>query len=64
MALSMLPPEPEQVPDDYAIERDDERARQPVGTQVVTALRVVLVVFLTLVSLALFWIVGTMIGLF
>jgi hypothetical protein len=64
MALSMLPPQPEQIADDYVIERDDERARPAMTTQIVTAVRVVIVVILGLVSLALLWVVGTMIGLF
>ncbi|HEY1796930.1 MAG TPA: hypothetical protein VGG57_12515 [Stellaceae bacterium] len=63
MALSMLPPEPEQVNDDYVIEREDERARPPVGAQIVSGVRFVLVLVLACVSLALFWVVGTMIGL-
>jgi hypothetical protein len=64
MALSTVPQEPEQIPDDYMIERDDERAGQPVTTRIVTGLRALMVVILALASLALFWVVGTMIGLF
>ncbi len=64
MALSMLPPEPDPITDDYVIERDDERAGQPVTTRIVTGLRALMVVILALASLALFWVVGTMIGLF
>jgi hypothetical protein len=64
MALSMLPREPEPITDDYVIERDDERVRPPVTAQIATALRALMVVILALASLALFWVVGTMIGLF
>lgn len=64
MALSMLPPEPDRVTDDYVIEREDERAGPPVTAQIVTVLRVLLVAILAAASLALFWVVGTMIGLF
>ncbi len=40
MALSMLPPEPERINDDYVIEREDERVRPlPVGTQIVSGVR-------------------------
>jgi hypothetical protein len=64
MALSMLPPEPQSMTDDYVIERDDARARTSVTAQIVTVVRVLLVVLLAAASLALFWVVGTMIGLF
>jgi hypothetical protein len=64
MALSMLPPEPDRVTDDYVIEREDERATPPVASQVVTALRLLMVGILAIASVALFWVVGTMIGLF
>ncbi len=64
MALSMLPPEPDRATDDYVIEREDERAAVPVSSQVVSVLRVLMIAVLALASLALFWVVGTMIGLF
>ena len=64
MALSMLPPEPDRATDDYIIEREDERTGPPVTTQIVTALRLLMIAVLALASLALFWVVGTMIGLF
>lgn len=64
MALSMLPPEPDRATDDYIIEREDQRTGPPVTAQIVTGLRVVLVAILAAASLALFWVVGTMIGLF
>jgi hypothetical protein len=64
MALSMLPPEPDRATDDYVIEREDERAAPPVASQVVTALRMLMVAILAIASVALFWVVGTMIGLF
>lgn len=64
MALSRLPPEPEQIQDDYVIERDDERTGPPVSAQIVRVLRALMIVVLVFVSLALFWIVGSMIGLF
>jgi hypothetical protein len=64
MALSRLPPEPEHVTDDYIIERDDERTGPPVMTQIVSGFRMVMIVILAAASLALFWVVGTMIGLF
>jgi hypothetical protein len=65
MALSTLPPpEHDRIPDDYIIEREDERVGPPVTTQIVTGLRGLMVAVLVLVSLALFWVVGTMIGLF
>jgi hypothetical protein len=64
MALSMLPPEPDRATDDYVIEREDQRAGVPVIAQLVTGLRLVMVAILAVASLALFWVVGTMIGLF
>jgi hypothetical protein len=64
MALSMLPPEPDRATDDYIIEREDERKGPPVAAQIVTVLRLLLVAILAAASLALFWVVGTMIGLF
>jgi len=64
MALSMLPPDPNRATDDYVIEREDQRTAPPVMLQVVSGLRLVLVAILAIASLALFWVVGTMIGLF
>jgi len=64
MALSMLPPEPDRATDDYVIEREDERTGPPVSAQIVSGLRVVMVAILAAASLALFWVVGAMIGLF
>lgn len=51
-------------PDDYIIERDDERRGAPFLTVVVQTVRFALVIVLAAVSLALFWLVGTMLGVF
>jgi hypothetical protein len=64
MALSMLPPDPNRATDDYVIEREDQRTAPPVMLQIVSGLRLVLVAILAVASVALFWVVGTMIGLF
>jgi multidrug efflux pump subunit AcrA (membrane-fusion protein) len=64
MALSMLPPEPDRATDDYIIEREDQRAGMPVAAQIVSGLRLVMVAILAIASVALFWVVGVMIGLF
>jgi len=64
MALSMLPPEPDRVTDDYVIEREDQRAARPVASQLILVLRMLMVAILAIASLALFWVVATMIGLF
>lgn len=64
MALSMLPPEPDRATDDYVIEREDQRTGPPVSAQIISGLRLVMVAILAIASLALFWVVGTMIGLF
>ncbi len=61
MARTVLPPEHEPVTDDYIIERDDELPRTPIGTQIARVLRFLLVLVLAAVSLALFWLVSTMI---
>jgi len=60
----MLPPDPEPLADDYIVERDDELPRPPVGIQIIHAFRVLMVIILAAASLALFWLVGTMVGLF
>lgn len=60
----MPPPDHDPVIDDYVIEREDERPAPPVSTQIIRVLRVVLVAILAAASLALFWIVATMLGLF
>ena len=61
-----MPPDhrPPAVADDYVIERDDERRGTPFVGLLVRGLRIVLVLTLAVVSLALFWLVGTMLGLF
>jgi hypothetical protein len=64
MALSMLPPDPDRVTDDYVIEREDQRVTPPVSSQLITVFRMLMVAILALASLALFWVVGAMIGLF
>ena len=51
-------------PDDYVIERDDERRGTPLVTLLVQAVRFLLMVALAVLSLALFWLVATMLGLF
>ena len=64
MARTMMPSDPEPVADDYIVEREDELPRVPIGIQIIHVFRVVMVVILAAASLALFWMVGTMIGLF
>jgi hypothetical protein len=66
MAETTVPPGHEQggVPDDYLIERDGRRARISVGARIVWVLRALLIVIMAAASLALFWVVGSMIGLF
>jgi len=60
------PPPPDQdrrgLIDDYFVEADGAPARTPLAVQAVRAARGVLLVVLTALSLALFWLVGTMIG--
>jgi hypothetical protein len=66
MAETTVPPGQEQsgVPDDYLIERDGRRAGTSVGARIVWVLRALLIVIMAAASLALFWVVGSMIGLF
>ena len=64
MAQTVMPPDEEPAADDYIIERDDEMPRASIGAQAVRVVRALLVVILAAASLALFWLVGTMVGLF
>ncbi|HVC51151.1 MAG TPA: hypothetical protein VND87_03935 [Stellaceae bacterium] len=66
MARAMMQPgeEPGTIPDDYLIDRDGVQPSPPVGLQIIRALRLLLIVVLALASLSLFWVIGTMIGLF
>jgi hypothetical protein len=56
--------EPGGVPDDYLIEHDPVRHEAPFGLWLIQFLRVILVLVLAAVSLALFWLIGSVIGLF
>ncbi|MGH7092577.1 MAG: hypothetical protein ACREFB_03470 [Stellaceae bacterium] len=56
--------EPGTMPNDYHIDRDGVQPSPPVGLQIIRALRLLLIVVLALVSLSLFWVIGTMLGLF
>ena len=64
MARTTPPPDLEPVADDYIIEREDQRPSTPIATRIIRVLRVLMVIVLAAASLALFWVVGTMIGLF
>jgi hypothetical protein len=64
MARTIMPPDRDPIADDYVIEREDERPTPPVSIQVVRVLRLFMVAILAIASLALFWIVATMLGLF
>jgi hypothetical protein len=65
MARGAMPPDEgfRALPDDYVIDRD-ERRETPFITLLVRALRFFLVLAMAALSLALFWVVGTMLGLF
>jgi hypothetical protein len=60
------PPPPDQdrrgLSDDYLVEADEAQAGMPIALQLVRLARAVLLVVLAALSLALFWLVGTMIG--
>ncbi len=66
MARATIPPDEEfrGSPDDYIVEREDQRPSAPITIQLVRVLRGLLLIVLACVSLALFWLVGTMLGLF
>jgi len=56
--------QPDQPPDDYIVESTTEPARPPVSLQIVRVLQAVLIAAIALLSLAVFWMIGLILGIF
>jgi hypothetical protein len=56
--------EPGQPADDYILQTEVEASRPPVGLQLVRVLQAVLIAAIALLSLAVFWMIGLMLGIF
>jgi hypothetical protein len=55
--------QPNQLGDDYLVETGAERARSPVSLRIIRFLEAVLIVVIALLSLAVFWTVGMLLGI-
>jgi hypothetical protein len=49
--------------DDYLVETGAESARPPVSLQIVRVLQAILIVAIALLSLAVFWMIGMIVGI-
>jgi hypothetical protein len=58
------PLQPGQRPDDYFVENESDEDRPRAGLQALRVLQAVLFVVITLLSLAVFWMVGLILGIF
>ena len=63
MATTSAPPEAEREPiDDYHVQRDPGEMTRPVGHHALSVVNGLLLIFLAVVSFALFWVVATLLG--
>lgn len=63
MATTSPPPEAEREPiDDYHVQRDPGELTRPVTHHVLGVINGLLLIFLAVVSFALFWVVATLLG--
>ena len=64
MALTTPPPDAEREPiDDYHVQGDPGQLTQPVTHHVLGALNGIVLIFIAVVSFALFWVVATLLGI-
>jgi hypothetical protein len=65
MALTSQRPvgQPNQLGDDYLVETGAEPAQSPVSLRIVRVLEAILIVAIALLSLAVFWTVGMLLGI-
>jgi hypothetical protein len=56
--------QPGQPADDYILETEVEASRPPVRLQILRVLQALLIVGIALLSLAVFWMIGLIIGIF
>ena len=54
----------DEVRDDYIVEREDQQPRTPASLRIIRFLQAILIIVIAILSFAVFWMVGLIIGIF